>query len=97
MKNKRVIALLLALVLALSLSACGKKAAAPEVELPQGSTKPATEVTESENGAAAETGSPASKPEKTVSAEHEHKFVIDAAVEPTCQETGLTEGVHCSE
>ena len=28
--------------------------------------------------------------------EHEHKFVIDEAIEPTCSMNGLTEGMHCS-
>ena len=31
-----------------------------------------------------------------LSVKHEHTVVVDAAVAPTCTETGLTEGSHCS-
>ncbi len=44
----------------------------------------------------AEPTTPEKDPEQTTPQEHTHTIVIDEAKAPTCTETGLTEGQHCS-
>ena len=56
-----------------------------------------TDANEQTTSTPEENTTPAETPEQTTPQEHKHVIVIDDAIAPTCTETGLTEGQHCSE
>ena len=78
---KRFLALLLAALMLLTLAACGSETEAPAADTP----------------AEDASGTDAPAEDAGTETEHVHTEETMPAVEPTCTETGLTEGVRCTE
>ena len=99
MKYRRVIALSLVLLMLIAFAGCGKtKDDEQTVQRTEESEKQKYEAPANKGGSKEEEEEPMQVNEELASdPKHEHKYVIDERVEPTCQHTGLTEGMHCAE